>query len=52
MTGENCIKYKSYDSRLYNELTRRSFAGEKLTEAEEDYMRYCYHYEEWQAGLL
>ena len=37
-----------YDSRIYDELIRRSFAGEKLAKEENDYMSFCYHYEEYR----
>lgn len=51
-TKEYLIKNKVYDIDLYNALTDKSFKGEKLTQEEHDYTTYCYHYEEYQAGLL
>jgi hypothetical protein len=41
-----------YDSRTYDELLKKSFNKELLTPEEENYLRFCYHYEEYQAGLL
>lgn len=52
MTDDYCIKNKIYDLDLYNRITQKSFAGEELTEEEKEYEKYCYHYEEWRAGLL
>ena len=43
-------EFKPYDIREYNKLLKKK--PEELTPEEEDYLRYCYHYEEWQAGLL
>lgn len=41
-----------YDGRTYDELLEKSFNKEPLTPEEEEYLKYCYHYEEWRAGLL
>jgi hypothetical protein len=43
-------EFKPYDIREYNKLLAKK--PEELTEDEKDYIKYCYHYEEWQAGLL
>ena len=49
---DSFIKNKVYDIDLYNEITDKSFRKEKLTQEERDYEVYCYHYEEYKAGLL
>lgn len=46
------IKNKIYDLDLYNEITHKYFEGQELTEEEKEYEKYCYHYEEYKAGLL
>ena len=39
-----------YDTDTYQELLKKP--SEKWTKREKDYCVYCYHYEEWQAGML
>lgn len=51
MTKEDLIKNKVYDLDLYNELTKQYWNKETPQEID-DYMSYCYHYEEYKAGLL
>lgn len=52
MSDDWYIKNKQYDRNLYDRITAKSFAGEELTPEEKEYEKYCYHYEEWKAGLL
>jgi len=52
MTNNYYIKNKVYNRQLNDELWDRLSRKEELTKEEHDYMTYCYHYEEWQAGLL
>ena len=44
------IKSGEFNYELYQELLKTP--QEKRTEAERKYCIYCYHYEEWQAGML
>lgn len=44
---------RTYDRKLYNELINKKLFDKKpLTQEEEDYITFCYHWEEYQAGLL
>lgn len=52
MSKDYLMKNKVYDIDLYNELCNKSFNKEEITKEENDYMVYCYHYEEYKAGLL
>ena len=52
MTDDYCIKNKIYDSRLYDELTNLYWCKKDVPEEIHDYMSYCYHVEEYRAGLL
>lgn len=40
------------DENLVNELWDKVGKKEELTELEHKYLIYCYHLEEWRAGLL
>ena len=40
------------DENLVNELWNKVGRKEELTEQEHDYLVYCYHLEEYRAGLL
>lgn len=51
MTDDYCIKNRVYDSRLYDKLTQEYWQKEMPKEIK-DYCTYCYHCEEYQAGLL
>ena len=51
MTNDYCIKNRIYDSRLYDNLTKEYWQKEMPKEIK-DYCTYCYHYEEYRAGLL
>lgn len=51
MTKEYLIKNKIYDLDLYNELTEQ-YWGKETPQDIKEYMSYCYHYEEYEAGLL
>lgn len=46
------IKNNVYDYRLYNELINLYWCKKDVPKEINDYMTYCYHYEEYQAGLL
>lgn len=46
------INFQPYDAFEYQRLLKKQADGEKLTEEEERYLRYCYHKEEAEAGLL
>lgn len=52
MNDEYYIKNKVYDQDLNHKLWDKLFRKEELTQEEHDYVTYCYHYEEYQAGLL
>lgn len=45
------IKNKIYNRKLFDELWNKQFTQE-LTEEEKDYIRFCYHLEEFEAGML
>ena len=51
MNDDYCIKNKVYDLDLYNRLIKEYWQKETPKNIK-DYMSYCYHYEEWKAGLL
>lgn len=51
-TKEYLMEHHIYDTNLNNELWKRLENKEQLTEQERDYVSYCYHYEEYKAGLL
>ena len=44
--------YGFYDGRVYDKLWQKVGRKEELTKEEHDYLTFCYHYEEWRAGLL
>lgn len=46
------IKNKIYDLDLYNELTEMYWCKKDVPQEIHDYMVACYHYEEYEAGLL
>lgn len=46
------IKNKIYDSRFYNELINMYWCKKDVPKEINDYMKYCYHYEEALAGVL
>lgn len=46
------IKNRVYDSDLYNELVNLYWCKKDVPKEVHDYMTYCYHYEEYRAGLL
>lgn len=48
MNDENCIKYKVYDSKLYDRLTEK-YWGKEPRQDIKDYMNFCYHVEEFRA---
>lgn len=52
MTNNYFIKNKVYNSQLNDELWDRLLKKETLTQEEHDYLTYCYHVEEYRAGLL
>lgn len=52
MTDDYCIKHKVYDSDLNDRLWDKLSRKEELTQEEHDYLTYCYHVEEYRAGLL
>ena len=47
MNDENCIKYRVYDSNLYDRLTKEYWGKEPPADIKE-YMKFCYHYEEYR----
>ena len=51
MTDDYCIDNRVYDKDLYNSLIKEYWQKE-TPEKIKDYMTFCYHYEEFQAGLL
>ena len=44
------FRYGEYDMDTYQELLKKP--SEKWTDAEREYCIFCYHYEEWEAGML
>lgn len=52
MTKEELIKKKIYDLDLYNELTKEYWGKNDVPKEINDYMSFCYHVEEYKAGLL
>ena len=52
MTRDYYIKNKIYDSRFYNELINLYWCKNDVPKEINDYMKYCYHYEEAQARVL
>lgn len=52
MTDEYYIKNKVYNSQLNDKLWNKLSEKQELTKEEHDYMTYCYHVEEYKAGLL
>ena len=50
MEEELKFTYGIFDYNVYQKLLNKS--AEELTEEEHEYCIFCYHYEEWRAGLL
>lgn len=46
MKDSDCIKYKVYDSNLYDRLVKEYWQKETPTDIK-DYMNFCYHCEEY-----
>lgn len=44
---------RTFNRDLYNKLIdKKLFEQKELTQEEEDYITFCYHWEEAEAGLL
>lgn len=48
----NYLKNKVYNLQLYNELINEYWCKKDVPKEIHDYMVYCYHVEEYKAGLL
>ena len=48
---EYYVKSLIYNREVFDKLWEKSF-HEKLTEEEDRYIRFCYHLEEFEAGIL
>mgnify|MGYP003315579575 CR=1 FL=1 len=46
------MENKIEDQKLVDSLWDKVGREEELTKLEHDYLVYCYHLEEWRAGLL
>ena len=47
MKDKDCIKYRVYNSNLYDRLVKEYWGKETPTDIK-DYMIFCYHYEEYR----
>ena len=52
MNRDYYIKNKVYNSTINDALWDKLSRKEELAQEERDYVSYCYHVEEYRAGLL